>query len=292
MGLLDRVAARGLHYFFYALLVLMPLSGWMMSSAFGRPVGVFGLFTLPDLIGADKTLGKTLREFHELTADVLMAAIAAHFAAALKHHFVDKDVTLRRMLPFAFLLFLSVFVAGSAFAQSAMKWRLLASDSTVISTDEKGVSSPASSFSTDIYFDPTDLGGSRISFSAEMMMALVPAGSISGEDKEYFSKLSKKAGGGRVSPDSPGLLSFTSSSIQRKDGNNFVMTGEMSVGERKKSMDIPFSTVISKNGDGTINITLSGGFMIMAREFASDKFASPATNQMNISFQFEETPVL
>lgn len=95
----EKVLAKAVHLFLYFSIIAMPLSGWVMSSAKGFPVSVFGWFTLPDFVAPDKDLAKAAGEFHEVLAYVLMAAILLHFSGALKHHLIDKDGTLRRMLP-------------------------------------------------------------------------------------------------------------------------------------------------------------------------------------------------
>jgi len=91
--------ARALHYAFYALLILLPVTGWLMSSAANRPVSWFGLFTLPDLVAPDKSLRHTLGEVHETAFSTLFVLAVVHVAAALKHHWFDRDDVLRRMLP-------------------------------------------------------------------------------------------------------------------------------------------------------------------------------------------------
>lgn len=96
----QRMAARGAHLALYAALIGMPLSGWLMSSAAGRPVAPFGLFTLPDLVLQDQELAEFFHETHGIMGTVLMILVGLHVAAALKHHLLDRDATLRRMLPF------------------------------------------------------------------------------------------------------------------------------------------------------------------------------------------------
>ncbi|MBI5658822.1 MAG: cytochrome b [Nitrosomonadales bacterium] len=93
-------AAQGLHLLLFVLLLVIPVSGWLMSSAKGVPVVYLGLVQLPDLVGKDKALGDTLQEVHEALNFGLLALAGMHVAAALKHHFLDKDTTLLRMLPF------------------------------------------------------------------------------------------------------------------------------------------------------------------------------------------------
>lgn len=97
----ERGTARATHALLYASVLAMPLTGWTMSSALGRPVSFFGLFTLPDLVPKNNVLGYRLRETHGVVSWVLVALVCLHVAGALKHHFIDRDATLRRMLPFS-----------------------------------------------------------------------------------------------------------------------------------------------------------------------------------------------
>lgn len=91
--------ARATHWLLYALLFAIPLVGWAMSGASGRPVVWFGLVELPQLVGADEALDERLEELHESLATVLAVVAVLHTLAALRHHFVLKDDVLRRMLP-------------------------------------------------------------------------------------------------------------------------------------------------------------------------------------------------
>jgi cytochrome b561 len=96
----EKMAARIAHALLYAAMFVMPLSGWLLSSAAGRPVSFFGLFTLPDLVAKDKATQDFFSGIHEIVGWSLIPLIGIHVAGALKHHFFDKDITLRRMLPF------------------------------------------------------------------------------------------------------------------------------------------------------------------------------------------------
>lgn len=93
----QRLAADWTHRLLYLLIFVLPLSGWLYSSASGYPVVYLGLVQLPDLVAKDKVLADLLHEVHELLAWGLCALVAVHFAAALKHQFVDRDGLLRRM---------------------------------------------------------------------------------------------------------------------------------------------------------------------------------------------------
>jgi cytochrome b561 len=99
MSPLLRVAAKGLHLALYALMFLIPLSGWVMSSAKGFQTVWFGVLPLPDLVRKDPALGDRLLELHETLNLLLLLLVAGHLGAALKHHFIDRDDVLVRMLP-------------------------------------------------------------------------------------------------------------------------------------------------------------------------------------------------
>ena len=92
------LASRGVQWLIYGLLFAVPLTGWMYSSAAGYSVVYFNLLTLPDLVGKDKALADQLKELHETLNWTLLGLVALHTAAALKHHFIDKDNVLLSML--------------------------------------------------------------------------------------------------------------------------------------------------------------------------------------------------
>ncbi|MDP2760071.1 MAG: cytochrome b [Sideroxyarcus sp.] len=96
----ERFAAESVHYLLYALLFLIPLSGWLMSSAKGFQTVWFGVLPLSDLVGKNKELGNLLQEVHQLFNLGLFGLLLAHIGAALKHHFIQHDTILERMLPF------------------------------------------------------------------------------------------------------------------------------------------------------------------------------------------------
>ncbi len=95
----QRLGAHVSHIGLYALLLAAPILGWMMSSARNFPVSWFGLFTFPNLVGPNRPLYDFLHEAHEVAAKLIFVLALLHAGAALKHHFIDKDNVLRRMLP-------------------------------------------------------------------------------------------------------------------------------------------------------------------------------------------------
>jgi cytochrome b561 len=95
----QRRAASVSHAMLYALLLVIPLSGWLYSSATGVQVVFLGVVPLPNLVPKDKALADTLRAVHVALNALLASMIVLHVAAAIKHHFVDRDAVLARMLP-------------------------------------------------------------------------------------------------------------------------------------------------------------------------------------------------
>lgn len=95
----QRIVAHVTHVALYALLILQPLTGWLMSSARGFQVSFFNLFAFPDLIAANESTYNFLHNVHDTLAGTLFVVVLVHAAAALKHHFFDRDNILRRMLP-------------------------------------------------------------------------------------------------------------------------------------------------------------------------------------------------
>lgn len=94
-------AAHWAHGLLYALLLVIPLTGWLFSSASGVQVVYLGLVPLPDLLPKDKALAGVLRACHVWLNFTLLALVCTHVAAALKHHFVDGDAVLTNMWPAA-----------------------------------------------------------------------------------------------------------------------------------------------------------------------------------------------
>ncbi|MDD5058608.1 MAG: cytochrome b [Sideroxydans sp.] len=96
----EKLAAESVHYLLYAQIFAIPLSGWLMSSAKGFQTVWLGILPLPDLIGKNAELGDLLHEVHETLNLALLCLLLAHVGAALKHHFIQHDDILARMLPF------------------------------------------------------------------------------------------------------------------------------------------------------------------------------------------------
>lgn len=107
-------ASRLSHWLLYGLLLAMPVSGWLMSSASAYSVSWFNVLQLPDFVAPDAGLKATFLLIHELLAKLLFAVACVHILAALKHALLDRDDVLRRMLSMTGLLAFVVVIAGGA----------------------------------------------------------------------------------------------------------------------------------------------------------------------------------
>jgi len=92
-------AAHALHAALYGLFFAVPLAGWAYSSAAGFPVVLFGVLPLPDFVAPDRAWSDSLKPVHRWLAYALAALVALHVLAALKHHVIDRDGLLLRMMP-------------------------------------------------------------------------------------------------------------------------------------------------------------------------------------------------
>lgn len=97
----ETILARIVYFAFYLLLLGLPLMGWIGTSMEGGSVDVFGLFTIPGLpVAANRDVGHEILEVHGSLGEIMLYLIVLHVIGALKHHFVDKNGELYRMLPF------------------------------------------------------------------------------------------------------------------------------------------------------------------------------------------------
>ena len=99
MSKLQRITSHVGHTALYLLMIAIPISGWLMSSAKGYQTVWFCVLPIPDVLGKDKQLGDALAELHGALNGLLMFIVVIHVFAALKHHFIDRDNILRRILP-------------------------------------------------------------------------------------------------------------------------------------------------------------------------------------------------
>lgn len=97
LPLLEKIAARAVHYAFYVFMFALPITGWLITSAAGLPVSFFGWFVLPNLVQPDPVQLLLFEQIHKWIGYGLIVTIVMHVSAALKHHFINKDDILRRI---------------------------------------------------------------------------------------------------------------------------------------------------------------------------------------------------
>jgi cytochrome b561 len=224
--------ARLSHFLLYVLMLALPLSGWLMSSARGFQTVWFGLVPLPDLLAKDEALGRFLVEIHRNLAYALAALVALHVLAAAKHHFIDRDVVLRRMLPFvAVLVSLGASSAGSVdTAQSQVTAKFRQMNATV--------EGRFTSFRGDVLFDPADPAAARAQF--EVDTASFDLGSEEYNDevrgKEWFDSAAHPR------------ATFVSSKVAAIGSGSFTAEGTLTLKGRAAPVTIPFTVSKSKAG--------------------------------------------
>lgn len=94
----EKGAARLMHLTLYAMMVLIPLSGYAISTADGKAVSFFGWYEVPACLPQIENLNQTASEIHYYLAYITIGLVGLHVAAALKHQLLDKDGTLGKML--------------------------------------------------------------------------------------------------------------------------------------------------------------------------------------------------
>ena len=95
-----QLLSRATHWAFYALLIAVPILGWVAASGYGVHPSLLGIVPLPTLVGQNKSLGESVGEVHGLLAWALLAVIALHVCGALYHALAKEDGVFQRMLPF------------------------------------------------------------------------------------------------------------------------------------------------------------------------------------------------
>ena len=95
----EKFAAHTVHLLLYTLILVIPITGWLMSSAQGFQTVWLGILPLPDLLTKNRELGDLLKLAHTSLNFLMLSLVIAHVGAALKHHFIEHDGVLPRMLP-------------------------------------------------------------------------------------------------------------------------------------------------------------------------------------------------
>jgi len=94
-----RLLSRATHWLFYAILIVLPVLGWVAASGYGANVTLLRLVPLPALVAKDKSLAESVGSVHGALAWALLGVIALHVSGALYHALVKQDGVVRRMVP-------------------------------------------------------------------------------------------------------------------------------------------------------------------------------------------------
>ncbi|MBI1327748.1 MAG: cytochrome B [Alphaproteobacteria bacterium] len=230
------VLAHIVHYALYAVLIAMPLTGWLMSSAKGYTVNVAGLFSLPDLVKPDKRLAEFFVRAHYYLAFTILGLLALHIAGALKHHFIDKDLTVRRMTwaIIAALLFFSMP------AQAADKWNVDYGASLISFKALQGGSAfngTIDKFTADITFSPDNLEHSKAVIMMDMRSAKTGRADLDGYigAPEWFS----------VSAFPQAV--FTAQKFESIAENKFNIIGTLQIKDFTTPLTVPFTFLTVEN---------------------------------------------
>ena len=250
----EKTGAAVVHYSLYILLIAMPLTGWLMSSAAGRPVHFFDLFILPDLVAQDKALSKTFRELHGDIGWIIIAVVSLHIAAALKHYFIDKDIVLKRMLPLIAVFtsaFLALFLFATPAAADMQQWNMLHEKSTItfrpkqMGTEFKGT---FDTFSATIAFDPDNPAASKAIIGIQIGTAHTGAAdrdeNLKGKDWFDVAQF----------PDAK----FETTSFRKTGADTYVAEGTLTVRNISLPVTLPFKLSIVQDAGGKTTATADG----------------------------------
>ena len=94
----EKTAAHIMHYILWGMILLIPITGYLISTSAGKPIQLFNWFTLPAIVDVDEGLRELAIRVHYYLAYATLFLAVGHAGAALKHHFINRDDTLRRML--------------------------------------------------------------------------------------------------------------------------------------------------------------------------------------------------
>lgn len=238
----EQKLAAAVHWGFYALLVAMPLSGWLMTGAAGSTINWFGFFVVPNIAVPDQALREVYGEIHEITATLIWVALAAHIGGALKHAVIDRDNTLRRMLP---VLLFALLLPTSARADDEVEpisWSIDRSQSKLVfeGTQEGGAfSGEFTAFDGTIKLNPKD----PLKGSAHILIDL---GSISSQNTERDTT-AKESDWFDTATNPTATYAVDYFDKGEIDGN-FIARGRLILRGIEKAIDLPFTLTVTQSG--------------------------------------------
>ena len=253
----ERVAAHLGHFALYAVLFVMPLSGWAMISASDKPSVLFGYTAFPLIPGLSnlpldqkRAYGEIFKSVHEFTANVLLFLIVIHVAAASRHAFVLRDGIMSRMLPrfgrrstsprVALLVLaasvLSFVGPGDA---TAMEWGVNPQKSEVaFEASGSGYSTKGifKDYKTEIEFDPETPEEASIRVTLDMRTASTGAADTDQtlQSEEFFD------------PGRHPTAEFTARGATPDGDGKYILNGQLTLKGVTKPLTLPFSIDIAE----------------------------------------------
>ena len=317
--------SKTVHILMYLALFIMPLTGWLMTSAGQFPNKYFGLFDIPDLVGKNDWLFEVMRESHEIIAFIFLAAIVLHVTGGLKHYILDRDQTLQRMLPVSgkraqkaftfgmtFFVFLSFLVSGGLIYQLEIKDTHTPDRIAGVKIEKQEKTLSQASPSVEAW--SIDKDKSRIGFSVE-----VEGSKFEGEFLNYDGTIifdpdnldsakaeidvrieSVKSGSKDrdsyivqepwLHADKHSFARFTSSDFQKSDTKDYVVTGDFTLKGVTKKIEMPFHLDITEKNDQKI-ARASGQFKIdrKAHTIGTGPWAQGDTVGESVTIQIDLT---
>jgi len=242
----ERRAAHWTHVLLYVLFFSAPLTGWLFSSAAGIQTVYLGVLPIPDLLPRDKSLADALKLAHKSINFTMAGVIAIHAAAALKHHFIDKDDVLRRMLPrFKHLCVLCALCVAALHAGSAYSQQKIVRERSQIRFVTKQMNVPVEGqfrkFDGTVSFDPLQPSATKAEFTVDL-------GSIDLNNEEGETEAKRKLW---LDVGAFPTAKFVAASVKALGNNRYEATGPLTI--KGVSHDVTAQlTVAEANGMRTV----------------------------------------
>ncbi|HEY8190606.1 MAG TPA: cytochrome b/b6 domain-containing protein, partial [Micavibrio sp.] len=252
----ERALAKLIHALLYVCLFTMPLSGWVMSSAKGIAISVFGWFTLPAIVAENKALAHWAVQVHNVAAWVLIGCIVLHLSGALKHHFIDKDSTLRRMFPFAKVALTTLafvgLLSGAAWASDPVQAWTIDPAQSHLTFEGTQMGAPFTGefkkFGGTILFDPARLAENSATIAVDMT--------------SFDTKSPERDDNLKTSPwffiESFPESKFTTDSFEKTGDDKYIAHGKLTIRDVTLPVDLPFTLTITPNTTGHKTAKMEG----------------------------------
>ncbi|MGH6816724.1 MAG: YceI family protein [Hyphomicrobiaceae bacterium] len=235
------------HVGLYTLLFALPILGWLMSSASGFPVVVFGLVRLPDLVAPDPPLADALKTAHKLSGWALLALLGLHVGAAFFHHIVRRDTVLVSMLPggrsaaaILALVLVPLLPAAALRAGPTDPWVIDRAQS-VLEFEVIQMSVPLKGrferWSGDIRFDPSDPGAARARVEIDIASVRTGNRDVDGQvpaDAFFAAKTFPQA-------------VFEATGFRAEGGNRYTLAGRLTLRGIAMAVSLPVTIAIAKD---------------------------------------------